>query len=802
MPRSSLIKSLSQKLVPARISVSDTPFNPLESDSMPSSGDETKDSDIYEPESDIENATTKPSDHDITKEYAVHAIHDSRVSADMSNTVEYKVSWEDYWPRHNDWQPEGNLHSAAKLVRAFHRRHPQKPRSSITLFDPSSHFHSESEDGARTDSSNLDSSNLEYTSDSDFDSENSDTDTRVYSTINKIFKRHRTPLEDDPQVDWQDYDDPDVLSAAEADAQDEASQQYLDQAILDSAQAYYGPNIAPTDPLPVIRFSNAYVDFVKKLCTQTSTQNCIKYMNPGLLFALQHLRNTNIINEFSLDTLGDYTYGLALSIWLTICLRLHSGRKPLEIGGASLLCQALALTDMEITGVKVKQDVKTCLQYWEYVLSILIDGRWLENLWYTSVPSGAGLFRSKTRNEVEETFLTSLEHGIPYLADTIIDKECEATGSPLKAIVKVDRGWIHSELVKLLASADPAILKACITGQLIPCKENENSSVGTVLAEAYDRGDSIPGIYGNYITDDADMSPTPAMYAEICSDIERYTKTICSEEDHRWAAIIDQTCAPPKSWPSELTLQGFRRYLDWRTVTVNKTGKLCNYRRKVLSNFNRQLLKRVRQDRYAGKFHTPLQAAIAEIGYSIRPKTRLAEHKQHRSSNYIMNLVDAMLRCRYGGSFNLKQGVLFSCWHFSQPWLGEIAFTQLAQGYVQGAGGFSHYPAGFSNGSAWSKTPMRQWAMYQRNALQDGSLMKTMGAIQQALDAELASFKESAATSPAGATSSTNNLSGEYLALDNRRRVVSAQYLKALIRRRQAELDELKARIADDSMRS
>lgn len=330
------------------------------------------------------------------------------------------------------------------------------------------------------------------------------------------------------------------------------------------------------------------------------------------------------------------------------------------------------------------------------------------------MPTGAGLFRIEPRNEVEEAFLTSLQHRIPYLADTIIDKECEATRSPLKAIVDVDRGWIQGELMKMLASVDPAVLEACITGQLIPRKENKNSSVGTALAKAYDRGNSIPRIYGNYITDNSDMSPTPSMYADICSDIERYTKTVCSVEDHHWAAVIDQTWAPSKSWLSELTLQGFRRYLDWRNVIVKETARRCTYRRKVLSNFNHHLLKRVRQERHAGRVHTPFQAAIAEVGYSIRPKTRLAEHKQHRSSNYIMNVVDAMLRYRYGGAFTLKQGILFSCCHFAQPWHGEIAFTQLAQGYVQNAGGFSHYPAGFSNGSAWPKTPMKQWAAYQQ----------------------------------------------------------------------------------------
>ena len=59
-----------------------------------------------------------------------------------------------------------------------------------------------------------------------------------------------------------------------------------------------------------------------------------------------------------------------------------------------------------------------------------------------------------------------------------------------------------------------------------------------------------------------------------------------------------------------------------------------------------------------------------------------------------MNLSEAMFQHLYPESFWLQQLVIFTCQKSSHPWFGETIFTQLAQGYTEEAGGFSHCPAG------------------------------------------------------------------------------------------------------------
>lgn len=52
------------------------------------------------------------------------------------------------------------------------------------------------------------------------------------------------------------------------------------------------------------------------------------------------------------------------------------------------------------------------------------------------------------------------------------------------------------------------------------------------------------------------------------------------------------------------------------------------------------------------------------------------------------------------GLFSIKQFVVFLCTSATQAVVGEVLFTRLAQGYIAGGGGFSHYAAGRSNRSA------------------------------------------------------------------------------------------------------
>ena len=81
-----------------------------------------------------------------------------------------------------------------------------------------------------------------------------------------------------------------------------------------------------------------------------------------------------------------------------------------------------------------------------------------------------------------------------------------------------------------------------------------------------------------------------------------------------------------------------------------------------------------------------------------------------------MNLSEAMFQHAYPGKFRLLQRVIYTCFKPIQTWLGEIIFTQLAQGYVDGGSGFNHEIAGRSNASSYQKLSTKQWEMVQMAA--------------------------------------------------------------------------------------
>jgi len=59
-------------------------------------------------------------------EYEVEEILDSRLHYGQ---LQYLVSWKGYGPTDNKWEPAANLSHAPALVKAFHRRYPNKPHS-------------------------------------------------------------------------------------------------------------------------------------------------------------------------------------------------------------------------------------------------------------------------------------------------------------------------------------------------------------------------------------------------------------------------------------------------------------------------------------------------------------------------------------------------------------------------------------------------------------------------------------------------------------------------------------------------
>ena len=133
--------------------------------------------------------------------------------------------------------------------------------------------------------------------------------------------------------------------------------------------------------------------------------------------------------------------------------------------------------------------------------------------------------------------------------------------------------------------------------------------------------------------------------------------------------------------------------------------------------FVSELRKRLADEVARNGQHVPLSAPVVEVGIAKEPRKRLAEHQHHCNSNYLMNLAQSCFEFSFPGLFQLQQLVVFTCWRPEQSWLSEIFITRLAQGYVEMGGGFSHYPAGFSNGNAYQFCGMATWDKLEKRVL-------------------------------------------------------------------------------------
>lgn len=95
-------------------------------------------------------------------------------------------------------------------------------------------------------------------------------------------------------------------------------------------------------------------------------------------------------------------------------------------------------------------------------------------------------------------------------------------------------------------------------------------------------------------------------------------------EDHKKAASIDRTMG--KAWKMSRSLKGERRYAIGESQAST-----------ILESI------RILRDRLAcSDQNKPLDRALVEIGYATTPTKRLFDHSKHTSSNYLMNLMEAI----------------------------------------------------------------------------------------------------------------------------------------------------------------
>jgi len=256
----------------------------------------------------------------------------------------------------------------------------------------------------------------------------------------------------------------------------------------------------------------------------------------------------------------------------------------------------------------------------------------------------------------------------------------------------------------MLVDWDPLILKHLVHGD--------------IPAEYYKKGDlykklralrnlpkeiKIPSIYIQYLVDRDGKSPPKKDLIEILDYAETYINGIDDHTDnssHHLAITVDQA-RPSQLWTKNGAMKGQRRYISG--VQAVK----C----RAWIEASRQRLESLADD-------TIISRPWAECGYAAEPNERLKEHASHSSSNYLMNLTDAICQTKMGGKYVIEQFVVYQIFHYTQAMYGEILASRLGLVYTKQGGGFSHEAAGISNKSV-QKTDSQHFPRKQKAMLKD-----------------------------------------------------------------------------------
>ncbi|KAL9616531.1 MAG: hypothetical protein Q9160_008598 [Pyrenula sp. 1 TL-2023] len=299
------------------------------------------------------------------------------------------------------------------------------------------------------------------------------------------------------------------------------------------------------------------------------------------------------------------------------------------------------------------------------------------------------------------------------LALTLMEEEVSGNHKPLRRLFGGTglHSWLFREILYIICTTDRNLLSSLIKGTVSRDFMNPATGIQKVLKCNRNHSD-WPGIYMKVIADLAGFQPTASQWETVCKSGLAYVGR--SKEANALAESVDFKIKPPRDWMPSSNQHGFRRYFDIKSAPIIASSLENSRRRTITSEFFNQILKWVRK---AGEDRlVPFPEDVVEVGYSKSPLKRLGDHAAHRSSNYIMNLTQALFEHHFSGVFTLHQHIIFNCWRPSQCYLGEIIFTQLANGYTSEGGGHSHYDAGLSNFNAYRDHPLRFWHRIEQQA--------------------------------------------------------------------------------------
>jgi hypothetical protein len=310
------------------------------------------------------------------------------------------------------------------------------------------------------------------------------------------------------------------------------------------------------------------------------------------------------------------------------------------------------------------------------------------------------------------TCLLRSRHYEPVIFDVLSDELPKYANS--RAIDPTDIVTHMRECALILASA-PHIFFAAVEGNLVS-RMLSDADLQTEYAVIQQRAHHQPSIYVHLLTDEKGQAPSAVQYLTICDMLQDYISTNPSEHAH----LVDNITPPLVSL--QASTQGHRKYLS--TPSTDRSPKRVATINRLIAGITSRCAQ------IPLHLHsTPLSFPPSEVGYALNAHKRLAQHRAHQSSNYVMNVVEDICTYLYRSKalsqhFKMHQFVIYLIFQPSQAAIAEIFCSGLLQCWVEG-GGFNAHPAGRSVASS-QRVATEAWEAFSTMAKSLGPLEGNM----------------------------------------------------------------------------
>ncbi|KAI4256838.1 MAG: hypothetical protein LQ352_001918 [Teloschistes flavicans] len=483
-----------------------------------------------------------------------------------------------------------------------------------------------------------------------------------------------------------------------------------------------------------------YSRALHQLCFQTGSlafeHDCLE----GLSLISAKICSLDLSVSYESDAhLEDFAYAAIVYTWLIVSSKRLQGLPPSEDELVHAKFATFFLSSCEVLKLNIRRTAIAIKHYQHR--SFDSRGQWslALNTWWSSIIMDDPNLPHHRNEEASRYWDVYQQKNIEGLTNLLVHQEVSLQQSSMR---ELPDSWSARWHIAMMTSIEPDLLRAIIEGQVTRKAEIRGTSLANDLYRMRTDTDPPPSIYQNALCDKEGFSPTPFHWRQICQLMRLYVSE--TREGDKLAMIVDQLIAPSANWPKPTTSRAkkLRRYAEWMSYVVEESDIPCLRRRSIIWKFTNEMGKRLRKAFEDGQQHVPLVAPVVEIGFTDRTADRLRDHRCDWKSNYLTNLAEALAQYLYPDWFHLNQQIIYQCWRPDQPWASEILLTRLAQGYISQGGGFSHRGAGFSNGSAWKKRSMEEWARFNAQVNSDERFRKRFEALGLRADKKAKELQE------------------------------------------------------------